>query len=748
MFAVMALELIQVRENQLKNATLAIAYLSTGWLTQRIIAAGFTACPIWFAAGLALSALLIWGEQVWIGIFLGDFLLSVFLGVSWIIGLASAVGSTLSAVLAARWLRQCKFSPTLGRIRDIILLVLLAGIIAPIINATIDNTIRLWTGQLDWDLFAKQWWLLWLGDCTGILVFTPFLLRLTVDGWGLIKRQPKERLTEAAICVGLLLGVGWVVFGYNISTENPFEGSLSSVQYLEYLPFPFIVWAALRFQTWGAVTVNFLIAILALIGALEGVGPFVIQTPNLSQAVLLLQLFIAIVTTTSLFLSAAVSEGQRAEKQLRLTLEREHLLTDIALRIRQSLDLEQIFQTTVTEIRDFLNADRVYIGAITQDQPIKIVAESVVGGYKSLLGLYFPDEFFQAVKSLFTQQEFLIIDDISKVDCCPLLRNYFYHTQIKAGLVVPLMANNQQLGVLVVHQCSRIRYWQKSEVKLLEQLATQVSIAIQQAQLYYQVQQFNLNLEKEVKDRTQELQERMEEVRELYEMKNVFLQAVYHDLRTSFMGLMMLLKNLQNRSGDNISISRSILDRIVQSGDRQLMLINALSEDHFSEHHSLVLHCQPLSLRELVENLSQDWQSLFKQNQVRLINLVPANLPHTKGDLEQIKSVFNNIITNALKHNPPGITITVEATLEQGMIYCKLSDNGIGMDQQQCQSLFKLYVRSLYNTRRTGIGLGCYQCRQIIEAHGGKIGVNSTPGLGSQFWFTLPIAESSAQFGS
>lgn len=749
----MALELIQMRENQVKNAAVAIAYLSMGWLTQKIIAVGFSACPIWFAAGLVLGALLIWGEQLWVGIFLGDFLLSVTLGASWIIGLASAIGSTLSAIVAARWLRQCKFSLTLGRTRDIILLVVLAAIICPTINATIDNTVRLWTGQIRWQLYAQQWWLLWLGDCTGILVFTPFLLRLTIDGWGLIKRQPRQRFTEAAICVGLLLGVAWVVFGYKEGiTKSPLEESLASVQYLEYLPFPFIVWAALRFQTWGAVTANLLIAILALIGALEGVGPFVIQTPTFTQAVLLLQMFIAIVTTTSLLLSAAVSERERAEKQLRATLEREHLLTDIALRIRQSLDLDQIFQTTVTEVRNFLNADRVYIGYIPNDEPIRIVAESVVEGYKPLLGLIFPHEFFQAVKSVFTHQEFLIVDDITKVDPPPILQQYFYHSQLKSALVVPLMANNKQLGVLVVHQCSRIRHWQKNEIKLLEQLATQVSIAIQQAQLYYQVQKFNINLEQQVKERTQELQERMQEVKQLCEMKNVFLQAVSHDLRTSIMGLMMLLKNLQNRPGDNVSISRSILDRIVQSGDRQLTLINALSEDHFSEHRSLVLHCQGLSLRDLAESMISDWQPLFKQNQIKFTNLIPSNLPNTYADPAQIRCVFDNMLTNALKHNPPGIKITLEATFDQGMICCKLSDDGIGMDQQQCQSIFRLYVRSLYNTRRTGIGLGCYQCRQIIEAHGGKIGVNSTPGVGSQFWFTLPIAKSSAQlsiqFGS
>jgi signal transduction histidine kinase/integral membrane sensor domain MASE1 len=742
----MNLGLIRLRNLNGKIALLAVSYLIIGWFTQTILGFKAEASPMWFPAGIALAALLSYGEKLWLGIFLGDFFLTLILGTSWVLSFASALGSTLEAVIAVRLLKYYKFSPSLVRTRDVINLVLWAAIVTPIINATLHTFAYLGNEEITGHLLTQQWWMLWLGDCTGILVLTPFLLRLNLDSRGLWFRKPHQRLTEAGICLGLLLGVGWVVFSCKGIINNILDDNFFQVQYLEYLPFPFVIWAALRFQTWGAVAANLLVAILALMGALQGVGPFVLQTPTVNQAVLLLQMFMVVVTITSLFLSAAVSEKNKAEKQLRATWEREHLVTDIALRIRESLELKHIFKTTVNEVRQVLNADRVYIGYLSQDEPAKITAESIIGNYESLLGLTPPNDLLQAIKSLFDSQNILVFNNIDTVEVPKNLLDFYHKYQIKSALVVPLMINNQYFGLLAAHQCAQVRYWQKGEVKLLEQLATQVSIAIQQAQLYTQVQKLNSSLEKQVEERAGQLKEKMEELQQYHEMKTVFLQAVSHDLRTSIMGLMMLLKNLQNRGGDNIAISRSILERIIQSGERQLTLINALSEDHFSETSSLVLHCQQFCLKELIENIVNDWQPLFNQNQIKFKSLILHHLPNTYADPYQLKSVFNQLLTNALTHNRPGINLTLEVTLEQGMIYCKLSDDGVGMDEQQCQQLFKLYVRSVHNHLRTGIGLGSYQCRQIIEAHGGKIGVKSKLGVGSQFWFTLPIAQSPTKF--
>jgi signal transduction histidine kinase/integral membrane sensor domain MASE1 len=729
----------QKRSEWRRIAFVTLTYLAIGWVGYRLLDLGVRPSPIWMSAGFALAAVYLWGDRMMVGVFAGDFLLSVGLGTSAEVGVFSAIGSAISAILGAKLLRKGKFSPALGRITDVMLLVFLAAVLASTVNASIDTVGRAWMTRWDWRTFGQYWGMIWLGDITGILTITPIFLRITHHRRHFWKGQDPHRFIEAFVCMSLLVVVSWVVFGAKGSSDRLDQWSV--VGYLEYLPFPFVAWAALRFQTWGAVTANFLVCTLALIGLSKGAGPFILQTPDVTRAVIVLQIFLTIITSTSLFLSAAIVDRQRIDRALTETLEREHLLTKVALRVHQSLDLEYVLHTIVEEIRYFLNVDQVYIGHCEEDGA-KVVAESCGSEISSLMGWIPEPELLAELGQLFSVSDAIIAENTALVEATPFLRGYYDYLAVKSSLVLPLRVNNRQLGALVLHQYSRPRPWQKSEVKLLEQLATQVSIAIHQARLYQQVQGLNNNLERQVEERTLELREKVKEIERLYEMKTVFLQAVSHDLRTSLMGLVMLLKNLQNRSGDSVNLSRSVLDRVVQSGDRQLTLINALSENHFAEQRPLVLHRQKFSLKDQVETWLQDWKNGFQQSRIRFINLIPADLPLISADPCQLRQVFEHLIDNVLKHNPPEIQLAIDARIDRGWLTCSVSDNGVGMDEEQCQDLFHLYVRNLHNQHLTGIGLGSYQCRQIIEAHGGKIGVKSTPNVGSRIWFTLPVVQS------
>lgn len=227
------------------------------------------------------------------------------------------------------------------------------------------------------------------------------------------------------------------------------------------------------------------------------------------------------------------------------------------------------------------------------------------------------------------------------------------------------------------------------------------------------------------------------------EALRVFFHAVSHDLRNPVLGTLMVLKNLLSRPDEKILLPRSILERMVQSSDRQLNLINSLMEAHASEVQGVVLQRQIVQLHTVVEAAIADLEPMLRENQVLLTNLIAADLPSVNADSTQLWRVYSNLIVNAVKHNPPGLSITLDAIVEGDKIYCTVSDNGVGMSQQQSEHLFDLYFRGGNVRNSLSLGLGLYLCRQIMTAHGGEIGVKSAQGTGATFWFTLPIQDKS-----
>jgi PAS domain S-box-containing protein len=228
------------------------------------------------------------------------------------------------------------------------------------------------------------------------------------------------------------------------------------------------------------------------------------------------------------------------------------------------------------------------------------------------------------------------------------------------------------------------------------------------------------------------------------EALRVFFHAVSHDLRNPVLGTLMVLRNLLNGGIDNpspqssISVSLFILERMLQSGERQLNLINSLMEAHVSEIEGISLQLQPVNLYQVAEDAIADLQPTLTENEATLTNLIKPDLSPVKGDSFQLWRVFSNLIGNSLKHNPPGLTIILDAKIEGTMICCTVTDNGVGMTQEQCERLFDLYFRGKNVRNSLSLGLGLYLCKQIITAHGGEVSIKSSPNAGATFSFTLP----------
>ncbi|MCL6751708.1 PAS domain S-box protein [Nostoc sp. CCCryo 231-06] len=457
-----------------------------------------------------------------------------------------------------------------------------------------------------------------------------------------------------------------------------------------------------------------------------------------------------------------ITERKQVEAQLRLSAERDRLLAETLVRIRSSLNLEEILQTTVTEVRQFLQADRVFIGLNNAKLGVRTLAESVDPKYPSVSGWSTNDEaYLQELRNLLKNNLVRVVEDVTQMAVSPKVKAHCEKFQTKASLAIPIMLGDELFGALIANQCSGSRHWQPIEIDLLQQMSEQVAIAIQQSQIYQKLAELNTNLEYQVEERTAQLQQKMQEVEKLHRVKDVVLHTVAHDLRTSVMGNLMVLKNLLNQKVGSggaelitnapcpmphaqspILVSRSIIERMIQGNDRQLTMINSLLEINSGEKQGMEIKPEPVDFSILLGTIFAQLKPILTQNQATLKNLVPADLPLVMADATRLEKVLAHLVTHSLQNNPPGLNFILSATVEGKMIRTQIQDDGVIMSKLECDRLFDLHVRDPQDCCSTSIGLKMYLCRKVIKAHGGEIGVISNRKRGLTFWFTLPLATS------
>ncbi|MEG4301658.1 adenylate/guanylate cyclase domain-containing protein [Microcoleus sp. D3_18a_C4] len=318
----------------------AVAYAVGARLAISIQGVSPFAASVWPPAGIAQAGILLFGRKVWPAIVLGTFLLNLVnpneqIFAVWVGGNAGAILQAVFAVTALRWMG---FRPSLDRLKDVVNLILFGGLISTQISCTIGAFSLYLAGKVDWTEYFSVRWNWWLGDTMGVLILTPLILiffrpKVTADR---LKRQTGRQqryLIWRAVWLLLLIGVSWLVF----VSKN--EASISSYP-LEYLPFPFIIWSALQFGQRAAVLASFIVSSIAIMGSSQGGGPFITKAENITQAILFLQAFMAVVTMTSLLLAATVAERAEAENSLRESEIKYRELVENASSIIMKLDAD------------------------------------------------------------------------------------------------------------------------------------------------------------------------------------------------------------------------------------------------------------------------------------------------------------------------------------------------------------------------------------------------------------------------
>jgi signal transduction histidine kinase len=219
-----------------------------------------------------------------------------------------------------------------------------------------------------------------------------------------------------------------------------------------------------------------------------------------------------------------------------------------------------------------------------------------------------------------------------------------------------------------------------------------------------------------------------------------FLSIVAHDLRNPFTTTVSILDLLKDNLDDldKPEVQR-LIDMAAVSTVRTLNLLDNLLAWSLLQNKQKSFNPEKINLRELVINEFESFNLAATQKQITMNQTIAPGL-HVTADIQMVKTIFRNLIGNAIKYSNTGGVIFISATEKKKFIEIEVRDNGIGMSEKTKEKLFKIdEFHSMTGTNNEqGSGLGLLFCKEFIEAHGGRIGLESEPGTGSIFRFTLP----------
>ncbi|HVN52818.1 MAG TPA: GAF domain-containing protein [Anaerolineaceae bacterium] len=300
--------------------------------------------------------------------------------------------------------------------------------------------------------------------------------------------------------------------------------------------------------------------------------------------------------------------------------------------------------------------------------------------------------------------------------------------ETRAELGIPLKLGERVIGALDV-QSTLVNSFHSDDVIVLQILADQIAVAIDNARAY-------------------ELsQKAVEEMREVDRVKSQFLANMSHELRTplnSIIGFSRVI--LKGIDGPITDIQQQDLTAIYNSGQHLLRLINDILDLSKIEAGKMELSFDDLNIPDLVNSVMSTAAGLVKDKQIKLIRKIPADLPTVRADPMRIRQVLINLLSNAAKFTDEG-SIIVEAAVESSSegiqeMVIRVTDTGPGIAAEDQKKLFQPFSQVDDSpTRKTGgSGLGLSICRSLIEMHNGRIGLEkSAIGAGSTFYFALPL---------
>ncbi len=443
---------------------------------------------------------------------------------------------------------------------------------------------------------------------------------------------------------------------------------------------------------------------------------------------------------TQLSIAIQQTEAIRIEKELEVErqalADREQLLQLIS-KIPRPLTVEETLQTTATELRQALQADRVVIYRFRPDWSGEFVAESVLPGWGSLLERQEWDPILQSTMSDCNVQKlshyadtplrnslieagehtnvFRTVEDIYAAGLSDCYVEMLERFQARAYLIVTITFESKAWGLLAVYQNAGPRRWKQSEINLTYQVATQLTVALQHLTLH------------------ERDQARINELEEFHQLKDDFLSTVSHELRTPLTSMRMAIEMLkQTAASEMVSVER--LNRYIGMLESECRREINLVEDLLNLQR-LAANPDPVNLDEIdldaaLKLCAQTFAIRAHDYKVKLRYAAEAQLPTLKTEATGLDRILQELLNNACKYTEPGGEILISATplTQQAIPGLQISIGNTGeIPAQELPRIFdKFYRVPMGDPRhRGGTGLGLSLVKALVEALHGQIAVTS-----------------------
>ncbi len=310
----------------------------------------------------------------------------------------------------------------------------------------------------------------------------------------------------------------------------------------------------------------------------------------------------------------------------------------------------------------------------------------------------------------------------------PAELEYMRQENVETVVIIPLAVKGQSIGVIELEYREQAYEITPEELNLGQTLANQAAVTLENARLY------------------QEQRQTAEQLRELDKLKSQFLANMSHELRTplnSIIGFSRVI--MKGIDGPVTDLQQQDLSAIYNAGQHLLNMINDILDISKIEAGKMELSFEDVNLKIVIESVMSTARGLVKDKPIKLITAVAEDLPIITADSTRIRQVLLNLISNSAKFTEEG-SITVAARQQISAenlpeIYISVTDTGIGIPPEAQADLFEPFtqVDGSPTRKAEGTGLGLSITRLLVELHGGAIGVQSQPGQGSTFFFTLPL---------